>query len=163
MTWTEPASRKTKIASQRRQTAERTRGVPGVTTLVHGTAAELDHGRSHGAVGPGERDYLACLKTRFFCRPCGSEAQDVRQQDRFLLVRSLLKSVTSTRAATGAGGELCRSTSSASRLSLRSKPLASSIHPTAVGSRQSTADRVHRRNSTRLHRGSRCNARPSCH
>src|SRR5262245_45726638 len=24
---------------------------------------------SRGGIGPGERDYLACLNTRFFCRP----------------------------------------------------------------------------------------------
>src|SRR5262249_45302112 len=80
VTWAKPASRKAKIASQRRQTADRTRGMPGIGTLVHGTPAEQDHGRSHGGVGPGEGNYLACLKTRFFCGPCGSEGKDVRRQ-----------------------------------------------------------------------------------
>src|SRR5262249_17112991 len=53
MTWPKSTSWKTKIASQRRQAADRMRGMPAVGTLVHGTAAKQDHGRSHGGVGPG--------------------------------------------------------------------------------------------------------------
>ena len=75
MTRPKSASRKAKIASQCRQAADRTRGMPTVGALVHGTAAKQDHGRSRGGVGLSERDYLACLKTRLFCRPCGSEGQ----------------------------------------------------------------------------------------
>src|SRR5262249_47665034 len=80
MTWPKPTSRQAKIASQRRQTADRTRGVPAVGPLVHGAAPKQDHGRSRGGVGPGEQNYLARFKTSLLCSPSGSEGRDMRRQ-----------------------------------------------------------------------------------
>jgi hypothetical protein len=87
MTWAKPTSRKPEIARQRRQTADRTRGVPTVGTFVHGAAAELDHGWSRGGVRPGERDDLACRKACSYCAPHGGEREDVPRQ--FLKARSV--------------------------------------------------------------------------
>jgi hypothetical protein len=77
MTWAQPASWKPKIANQSRQATDRTRRVPAIGTLVHGTAAEQDHGRSRRSVRPGEGDDLICFKPRLFCTPMGSEEEDL--------------------------------------------------------------------------------------
>lgn len=82
MTWAETAACNPKIAGQRRQTADRTRRVPAVGTLVHGAAAEKDHGWSRGRVRSGERRNLAFLKTGLGCCPGRREGQNVRRQFR---------------------------------------------------------------------------------
>ena len=73
-------SRQANITNQRRQAADRTRGLKAVAALVHGTAAKQDHGRSRGGVSLREGDNLACIKACLLCSPCGSEGQDVRRQ-----------------------------------------------------------------------------------
>jgi hypothetical protein len=62
MTWAKSTSRKPKISGQPRQAADRARRVPAIGTLVHGTAAEQDHGRSRRNIRPGEKGDLICVE-----------------------------------------------------------------------------------------------------
>ena len=61
------------LSKLERQKPDRTRRVPAVGALVHGAAAEQDHGWSCGGVCPGKREDPACFNPHFFGSPTGSE------------------------------------------------------------------------------------------